>query len=128
MIRVLLVDDDSLVRKVVVDKLRAEFKFHITEAGSGNEAIKFLEAGKRFDVIISDYYMDEGSGADLLRFIYAEKIFALFALFTGATDLRLPETNNHFLGVIEKMKIQDLMELIVMGVCMGGSPQKKKVP
>src|SRR5438874_9948631 len=64
-IRVLVVDDDSLLRKLLTEQLsRAEFD--AAPAASGNEALKILGESD-FDVVLLDIMMAGLSGLDALR-------------------------------------------------------------
>src|SRR5437879_11010632 len=64
-IRVLVVDDDSLLRKLLTEQLsRAEFD--AAPAASGNEALKILGESD-FDVVLMDIMMAGLSGLDALR-------------------------------------------------------------
>jgi two-component system, NtrC family, response regulator AtoC len=64
-IRVLVVDDDSLLRKLVADQLsRAEFD--AAPAASGREALDILREAD-FDVVLLDIMMPDLSGLDALR-------------------------------------------------------------
>jgi CheY-like chemotaxis protein len=114
---ILIVDDDAFVRMIIREKLKvANFAISITDAVSGNHAINLLENGEKYDVIISDYYMIDGSGADLLRFIYANSIVVPFALFTSSISPELPVTDSQFLGIVEKLNIHELTDIIKMNL------------
>src|SRR5437870_8064455 len=64
-IRVLVVDDDSLLRKLLTEQLsRAEFD--AAPAASGNEALKILGESD-FDVVLMDILIADLSGLDGLR-------------------------------------------------------------
>ncbi len=64
-IRVLVVDDDSLLRKLIADQLtRAEF--HAVPAVSGKDALEILR-GADYDVVLLDIMMPDISGLDALR-------------------------------------------------------------
>jgi two-component system response regulator AtoC len=64
-IQVLVVDDDDLLRKLVVEQLsRAEFQ--ASPAGSGNEALEKL-ADSDYDVVLLDIMMQGMSGLDTLK-------------------------------------------------------------
>src|SRR5947208_5004142 len=64
-IRVLVVDDDSLLRKLLTEQLsRAEFD--AAPAASGNDALKILGESD-FDVVLLDIMMAGLSGLDALR-------------------------------------------------------------
>ncbi len=65
--RILVVEDDAIVAAMVTSVLR-DFGFEATRAGSGDEALSLLDAGRSFDLVFSDVVMPGGtSGADLAR-------------------------------------------------------------
>lgn len=57
---ILVVDDDSLVRKTVQMLLNGQGHV-VAEADSGNAALEMFEPGK-FDLIFTDYFMPEMKG------------------------------------------------------------------
>src|SRR5260370_3277434 len=63
--RVLVVDDDSLLRKLVTEQLR-KGEFEAAPAGSGQQALKALQ-DKDYDVVLMDVLMPDLSGLDALR-------------------------------------------------------------
>ena len=71
MIRVLIVDDSTTVRKIVVDCLRAGGIDVIGEAASGSEAVT-LTRRLRPDVVLMDVVMPDGDGLAATRQIMAE--------------------------------------------------------
>jgi signal transduction histidine kinase len=62
--RVLLVDDEPLVRRAVSQLLAAR-GYEVEQADGVREALSLLEAGTRFDVVVCDVMMPEASGAEL---------------------------------------------------------------
>jgi PAS domain S-box-containing protein len=62
--RVLLVDDDILVSMGVADMLH-DLGHSVTEAASASQALKLLESGLEFDVVVTDYAMPDMNGFDL---------------------------------------------------------------
>src|SRR6266849_6639205 len=64
-IRVLVVDDDSLLRKLIADQL-ARVEFEALPAASGNEALDVLREAD-YDVVLLDIMMPDISGLDALR-------------------------------------------------------------
>ena len=65
--RILVVEDDSSVRKVLVDLLSSEPSYAIEEAGDGAEALQKLEeAGFCHDVVLTDLMMPVMGGLELL--------------------------------------------------------------
>jgi DNA-binding NtrC family response regulator len=64
-IRVLVVDDDNLLRKLVADQL-ARAEFDAVPAASGTEALEILREAD-YDVVLLDIMMPDLSGLDALR-------------------------------------------------------------
>ncbi len=64
-IRVLVVDDDSLLRKLIADQL-ARAEFDAVPAASGTEALGILRESD-YDVVLLDIMMPDISGLDALR-------------------------------------------------------------
>lgn len=60
----LLVDDEELVRMSTADML-VELGFTVLEAPSAEEALRMMDAGARFDVLITDHLMPGMTGVDL---------------------------------------------------------------
>ncbi len=65
-IKVLVVDDAPLMRRVVTSLLRKIGVTEIQEAGSGADALQILKQRKP-DVVISDWSMPAMSGLELLQ-------------------------------------------------------------
>ena len=63
--KILVVDDDSLVRDLLCEILTEE-GYSASGVSNGIEALEKLEAG-RFDLVISDVEMPEMDGIDLAR-------------------------------------------------------------
>lgn len=126
MIRILYAEDDEFLRSQLVEHLVTRLPLvTVTQARSGNDAIKILESGQIFDIVISDYSMPDGNGGDLLRYIYEEKKRCVFAFYTGSVNLVLPNTDAFFLGVIEKPDFEMLVERIT-SVIIGGFFSEKR--
>jgi two-component system response regulator HydG len=64
--RVLIVDDEAHMRKILISNL-AQDKQLVTEAGGVTEA-KAQLSSSRFDAVITDQKMPDGQGLDVLRF------------------------------------------------------------
>ena len=64
MANVLVVDDDADVRSFV-GRVLGRLGYAITEAREGGEALRCLE-GQAFDLVVSDVYMAEMDGMELL--------------------------------------------------------------
>lgn len=118
MLRILYVDDDPQYRLLVKATIKQRLGIEVELASSGYEAIELLNQGERYSVIISDYLMPDGNGADLFKHLADNKIFSLFILFTWHDDdaeLRDQFPSNTFLGTVSKTEIRRLCALIVTG-------------
>lgn len=74
MIRVLVVDDEKLVRKgLIVTIPWASFGMEVAaEAGSAREALECLADGRGFDLMLTDLEMPGMSGIELIRVVRAQ--------------------------------------------------------
>jgi signal transduction histidine kinase/CheY-like chemotaxis protein len=63
--RVLVVDDDKLVRRFISDCLRS-LEHHVTEAENGAQGLATLER-ERFDLLVVDFAMPGMNGAEVAR-------------------------------------------------------------
>jgi len=67
--RILVVEDNDMVRKVTVKRLRA-LGFNPEQVSNGTEAVNFLEIDAGIDLILSDIVMGGGlSGYDVARWV-----------------------------------------------------------
>jgi DNA-binding response OmpR family regulator len=62
---ILLIDDDSFTRKVVSYNL-LESGYNVTTAANGEEAVKQVENGTHFDIVMLDLLMPQLSGPSFL--------------------------------------------------------------
>jgi signal transduction histidine kinase len=86
--RVLFVEDDALVREVVVRGLE-EAGFEVLVAPSGDQALAMLEGGLDADVVFSDIVMPgKVSGIDLAGLLRERRPRLPVVLATGYTDQR----------------------------------------
>jgi EAL domain-containing protein (putative c-di-GMP-specific phosphodiesterase class I)/ActR/RegA family two-component response regulator len=83
---VLVVDDDPVVRKLIVTMLQAA-GLTTYEATSGREGVEKLRE-RTFDVIVSDVDMPDGTGIDLLREVRQVDLDIPVILVTGKPDVR----------------------------------------
>ncbi len=74
MMIVLVVDDDKIVRGIIIEQLRAVGFEKFIEAGNGTEAHKFiLDPLQRIDLIICDWEMPKTDGLTFLRAVRAHR-------------------------------------------------------
>ncbi|MFA6603548.1 MAG: response regulator [Patescibacteria group bacterium] len=65
MSRILVVDDDQVIRELLRECLSAE-GHEVCEAASAEEALKLIASGIKFDVMVTDMEMPGQSGAELI--------------------------------------------------------------
>lgn len=112
LMNILYVEDEEDLREVITSIILNDVKAHVSTIASGNLAIKALKSGSKFDLIISDYKMADGTGADLQYYMKKDGDTTPFILFTNTIEPSLPETSENFLGVIEKRNWKGLVDLI----------------
>ncbi|QWR76165.1 response regulator [Candidatus Magnetomonas plexicatena] len=97
--RVLLVDDDELVREMVSFFL-TESGFDVTTAEGGNDALDIIDKGSFFDVVVSDINMPEMSGLELAQEVKNRDLYIPFILLSG-TPNDLTEAKRKELAIAE---------------------------
>jgi CheY-like chemotaxis protein len=83
-VKVLLADDDALVRRLVSDLL-ADLGHAVVEAADGAQAVA-LSTRERPDVVVLDLLMPRLSGLDALRAMREAGVAAPAVLLTAITD------------------------------------------
>lgn len=113
--RILVVDDEPLIRRLVADTLSVH-DHHVDMASDGAEALARLDAGTRYDAIISDVDMPRVDGPQLYREIERRDpaLLRRFVFVTGndLADLRafIDETNAALLR--KPFQIQEMLEVV----------------
>ena len=113
---ILVVDDNNLNLKVA-ERILRDYKFQITLAGSGDEAIEKLKNGQRFDMIFLDHMMPIKDGIQTLHEIKAlqnVKIPPVIALTANAmVGMKEKYLKEGFDGYISKpINREELQELL----------------
>ncbi len=83
--RVLLVDDDGIA--LLVHNKMLENHAEIVTATNANEALEIIKNDKSFAVIVSDQYMPEMNGAELLKIVGTIAPSMVRIMITGFADL-----------------------------------------
>jgi DNA-binding response OmpR family regulator len=78
-LRVLVVDDDRIVRRIIVAKLSG-LGYEVREAEDGQEALDLLASGEVPDLLITDSLMPRMNGLELVRRIRSSPDEGLSAL------------------------------------------------
>jgi len=81
----LLVDDEETVR-LTTSAMLAEFGYQVIEAGSAEEALRFLRAGATVDLVVTDHLMPGMSGTDLARVIQQFRADLPVLIISGYAD------------------------------------------
>ena len=83
--RVLVVDDDPLVREVLADQME-ELGYRVAQAGDGLEALAQLDGGEAVDLLISDFAMPGMNGLTLIHEARRRQPELSALLLTGYAD------------------------------------------
>jgi PAS domain S-box-containing protein len=84
--RILLVDDEELVRVATAEMLR-ELGYEVLEAGSGAAALERLRDGPLPDLLVTDYLMPGMTGAELARAAARHRPDLPVLVITGYADV-----------------------------------------
>lgn len=101
---ILVVDDEILQLKSIKIGLRTE-GYSVATAQSGEEALQLLElAPKPFDLIITDYFMPNFNGLELLQEVKKRRAFIPVILMTayGRKNLVIEALKQECSGFVEK--------------------------
>jgi PAS domain S-box-containing protein len=98
-LRVLVVDDEQMVRDVVADSLRAAGA-EVAAVGSGREAVEALARG-RFDLVVTDLGMPDVNGWDVARAAARLDPRPRVLLLTGWGDAASPDAATS--GLVERV-------------------------
>ena len=99
-LKVLLIDDEDLVREATAEMLR-DLGHDVVEASGGSEALKRIDAGLAVDVVVTDYMMPGMNGGQVaarLAASHPELPLLLVTGYMGPTDdvLHLPRLSKPF--------------------------------
>lgn len=83
--RILIVDDDSLFRHALRSMLESA-GFNICEAPGGHEAAEIVRS-EAPDAVLSDLYMPDGDGLELLRFVRINRPGVRVIIMSGGSRL-----------------------------------------
>ena len=94
--KILVVEDDPFVREMALAGLE-EAGFEVIEAGSGDDALRLLQAGIAFDALLTDIRLPGANGRAVAR-AYRERFPDLPVLYvTGLrrADAARPRRDHH---------------------------------
>lgn len=125
--RTLLVEDNEDFRKITANFLIDKFKFEVTIASSGNEAIEFLRNHSTFDLVITDYCMPNGTGKDVLDYMDLHQIYTPTIVFSGGGYDDSLSSHPRLFRIVDKGVGSDLTWTIseILGISNLSDRQKK---
>ncbi len=83
--QVLVVEDSSTTRSLIVSTLEAIGRVVVTESGNGFEALKVIPQVK-FDLIITDINMPDINGLELVSFVKRSPLYRHIPLIIVTTE------------------------------------------
>lgn len=107
--RILLVEDDDLVREHVVEQLR-HLGYSVTSAGCGGEALERVRCGEEFDLVFTDIVMPGMNGVDLAKQVRTLRPHLPILYTSGYTDGALCDSGA--LLLLKPYRKKDLAEMI----------------
>jgi PAS domain S-box-containing protein len=116
--RVLVVDDEPLVREIISEQLRSS-GYVVTSVGDPREALALMDAGGSFDLIVSDLSMPGMDGIALLHEVHRRAPNLPAILMTGyatnAAEIALSGIFSGTFSLLRKPVAQeDLVERVAM--------------
>jgi DNA-binding NtrC family response regulator len=122
---ILLVDDDEFFADIVAGQLEEELKHHVTIARDGRQAKKFLEDNtSHFDIVLTDYYMPELNGIELLQWMRDNRIEVPVVMLT-AVGSDLVAVDAMKLGAYDYVRKEQL-DLQHLGVVINGTIERHR--
>lgn len=111
--KILIVDDELDIRDILFYIVESKGEFPVEFAESGNVAIEKLKSNS-FDLVICDFNMPNGNGADVFQTILALKLKTRFVLCTSnnLSDHKIFVQNKVY-GYVQKPSITNSLELIL---------------
>lgn len=124
MTAILVVEDDEILCQAMVSLFKRQ-GFTVYSALSGNHAREILDSNDDIEVVISDYYMSDGTGQSLLEHVKSLPfVRPFFILITGQDDLSENEIRS--LGVdkilLKPFAIRDLVNVVSRALGSGVHP------
>jgi NarL family two-component system response regulator LiaR len=126
--RVIVADDDPLVRRLIRDTLQRADMVVIAEASNGREAVE-LALHYLPDVVVMDIVMPEMDGIEATEAIYIEDPSIPVVILTGATDdeLALRSLSAGAVGHLTKEIELEALPRALRGVLAGEAPISRRL-
>ena len=121
-VKVLLAEDEPLVRNLISEKMSGDHKIHITdEVSNGKEALALLKEHK-YDLVITDIEMPEMNGIELTQIIKKEyPEVKVLAITMYNDDEKLKEIiKSGVSGYLDKEKLDQELKSAIYSIINGG--------
>jgi CheY-like chemotaxis protein len=92
MAHILLIDDDELLRDTLLQMLELD-GHRVTEAASGEEALKLLGSGSGFDLVLTDVLMPGIDGARVIVEVHKRRPGLPVVAMSGGRRMLSPQFN-----------------------------------
>jgi DNA-binding NtrC family response regulator len=115
--KVLIVDDEPSMRRIVISNLRQDSHISV-EASGPSEAIALLSK-EHFDVVITDQKMSGGTGLDVLRAVQESDptTSVIFLTAVGTVELAVESMRQGAFDFLTKPYVLDVMRATVRRAC-----------
>jgi len=98
-----LVVDDLLVNRIILERQLETYGLEVTLCRTGSEALKVLDEGAKFDLVLTDHRMPDVDGLELTRRMREMGIETPILLLTSDADtLQSARNNCDLVGCLEK--------------------------
>lgn len=115
-LRVLLVDDVPMNLKVLGAMLK-KLNIRSVSANSGPEALRLLDEGDSFDLVLTDLWMPEMSGSELAEILAGDERFRSVPVVAVTADTQaVSEAPKRFQGILLKPITPESLEKIIREV------------
>lgn len=130
LLEVLIVEDDPPTRQAL-SKVLGHYDYRVTVAGEAGEAIEQVRrrerVGPRFDFVILDLVLPDGTGLDVLKAVRAGSPGTDVIVTSGSIDEAvLVEAQEHAAALL--VKPVDLNELLALMGCLNGNTSENLHP
>lgn len=121
-LRILLVEDHASTARVIT-RLLGEVGHHVHAVGSINSA-RLAFSGQKFDLLISDVGLPDGSGLDLMREIAAERPIPGIAIsgYGMEQDIQASLAAGFAMHLTKPLELEKLLEGIHLAISRGDRP------
>jgi len=121
-LKILLVDDETRFREIVGRKLRKIYLAEVDEVGGAEEALKFLETGRHFDLVLMDVSMQPIDGFQACAEMQSRGVKARIVLMTGFDLSDFPKRADSLrVDLLRKPLQTDLLQKVLLRCVEGRS-------